>query len=632
MAQLAVRTRLLEYGLLPLAALLPDLRRIAHVMEIFRKLNAESVQQESNFFVDIYHAAYSVGLNIPQMKALVDVLDSVATTQVIRTGLQPGADTRFVDVHAVLLFLVSQLFERHTKGMDDMVSRQTNEVWPMSGGPHGMPSPTRAPGSPGSAGIAAAAAQSAPGFHSQLGHVAKGFSDFVLKHAADLVRLCSDRGHLEDPATIRPGEFDRLGLLLTQAGTGDPNTPPPKPPRLSTLCPLFKDGKPCAAPDLVAWLRGHVSPPSIGAAGIALGDNASAQEIVGLHRATVVRGEDACPSGSLRILGCHDSVIYALCPVQYCSLQGCTDCTVVVGAVGRMIRLERCERLRLIVACKRVTASTCHDCTLFLGTNRPPYMLGDNRFVQVAPYCTRYERLQAHLDMVRVSSLVNLWDQPVSLARNGGKTLSGRGLSDTGMPESPKAPRSPMRRAGSDFAASSPTAGASVGSAAALLPPDHLMPFVIPFQGAGGKIAGGAPLMHRGGSGREEYGLGGGMKVSDNVQGGVFPLPSEYAQALERKLMAVSQLRGAVKGADLPDPRKNELQAVVQLAFKDWLVSSGNMRQVQDIAKLEKDAGGGGSSSREKSKQGGGAGDGGEGGGAAVEGVAEKLRDTGLGS
>lgn len=62
---------------------------------------------------------------------------------------------------------------------------------------------------------------------------------------------------------------------------------------------------------------------------------------------------------------------------------------------------------------RSVTVSSCHNCTLFLGTNRPPYLLGDTRGIQVAPYCTRYERLHAHMDAVRVASLVNLWDQPL---------------------------------------------------------------------------------------------------------------------------------------------------------------------------------------------------------------------------
>jgi len=105
--------------------------------------------------------------------------------------------------------------------------------------------------------------------------------------------------------------------------------------------------------------------------------------VQGVCKSTVAKGEDDFPDGVLRITDCHDSVIYALAPLQYASITCCSDCTVVVGAVGRMLRVERCERLQLIAGCVRICISSCHDCVFYLGVNRPPLMLGDNRFVQV---------------------------------------------------------------------------------------------------------------------------------------------------------------------------------------------------------------------------------------------------------
>ena len=106
-------------------------------------------------------------------------------------------------------------------------------------------------------------------------------------------------------------------------------------------------------------------------------------DVQGVCKSTVAKGEDDFPDGVLRITDCHDSVIYALAPLQYASITCCSDCTVVVGAVGRMLRVERCERLQLIAGCVRICISSCHDCVFYLGVNRAPLMLGDNRFVQV---------------------------------------------------------------------------------------------------------------------------------------------------------------------------------------------------------------------------------------------------------
>ena len=41
--------------------------------------------------------------------------------------------------------------------------------------------------------------------------------------------------------------------------------------------------------------------------------------------------------------------------------------------------------------------------------------------------------------------------------------------------------------------------------------------------------------------------------------------------------------------AVLDDARKRELQAVIQAHFKEWLNASGNMRQVYDLARMERE-------------------------------------------
>lgn len=70
---------------------------------------------------------------------------------------------------------------------------------------------------------------------------------------------------------------------------------------------------------------------------------------------------------------------------------------------------------------------------------------------------------------------------------------------------------------------------------------------------------------------------------------GPFRLPPAYEEAKEHKVAAVADLRSAVKQAVLDDARKRELQAVIQAHFKEWLTQSGNMRQVYDLARMERE-------------------------------------------
>ena len=69
--------------------------------------------------------------------------------------------------------------------------------------------------------------------------------------------------------------------------------------------------------------------------------------VSGVQKGTVVRGERDCPTGVLHLTDCHDSVVYLLAPLKYAYLSGCSDCIVVLGAVGRLTRLERCDKVQV---------------------------------------------------------------------------------------------------------------------------------------------------------------------------------------------------------------------------------------------------------------------------------------------
>lgn len=95
--------------------------------------------------------------------------------------------------------------------------------------------------------------------------------------------------------------------------------------------------------------------------------------------------------------------------------------------------------------------------------------------LQLAPYCTQYERLAAHLEAAGVNTEPNLWDQSVSLAREH-KHL---------------APDSPRIGSGGDSSA----APMGPRHAVQLLPAAKLLPFMVPFRGGPGALCGGAAML-----------------------------------------------------------------------------------------------------------------------------------------
>ena len=60
-------------------------------------------------------------------------------------------------------------------------------------------------------------------------------------------------------------------------------------------------------------------------------------------KSTVVRGEDDFPIGVLRVTDCHDTVVYALAPLQYVKIAACSDCQVLPA----LLRISTSQRIAL---------------------------------------------------------------------------------------------------------------------------------------------------------------------------------------------------------------------------------------------------------------------------------------------
>ncbi|KAG8094816.1 hypothetical protein GUJ93_ZPchr0012g21077 [Zizania palustris] len=124
--------------------------------------------------------------------------------------------------------------------------------------------------------------------------------------------------------------------------------------------------------------------------------------VEGFSKTSVVKQASDIKGHSIKVLNCHDSVIYILAPVKYATVYGCSDTTIVLGAVGKVVKVEHCERVQIIVAAKRICVANCRECIFYLGVNHQPLIVGDNHKLQVAPFNTYYPQLGEHLVQVGV--------------------------------------------------------------------------------------------------------------------------------------------------------------------------------------------------------------------------------------
>jgi len=212
--------------------------------------------------------------------------------------------------------------------------------------------------------------------------------------------------------------------------------------------------------------------------------------------------------------------------VKYATVYGCSDATVVLGAVGKVVKVEHCERVHIIAAAKRICIANCRECIFYLGVNHQPLILGDNHKLQVAPFNTCYPQLQDHLMQVGVDPSVNKWDQPFVL-----------GVIDPHDSLSHPAGVSDVK-----------------AESASCLDPDLFTNFLIPSWF---------------GDERQE-------PTSCNP----FPLPEIYGAFQSKKRSTLEDIQKTIRELQLDENRKREFATALHAQFKDWLYASGNIRQL----------------------------------------------------
>ncbi|KAI9177425.1 hypothetical protein LWI28_015076 [Acer negundo] len=378
---------------------------------------------------------------------------------------------------------------------------------------------------------------------------------YLQKHMGNILSLLSEptEGEGEESLVLSMEGFEHLGFLLQFGDKGSEGIP------LSQAAPFFANSDPdmpavpVPSAQVHEWiiqniasalehLTERVSAKENGPANpsdqdVAMADactnsikaltNARGPSFIeGISKSSYVKQASDLKGSSVKVINCHDSVIYILAPLRYATIYGCSDTTIVLGAVGKAVRVEHCERVHVITAAKRICIANCRECVFFLGVNQRPLIVGDNHKLQVAPYNTFYSQLEEHMAEVGIVATTNRWNELLAL-----------GVVD---------PHDSISHpAGvSDVQAESATH----------LDPDQFTNFLIP-NWFGGESPGST-------------------KVNP------FPLPDAYMTSQQRNQKNLGEIKQLLKEAPLEENRKRELSSALHVYFKDWLYASGNIRQL----------------------------------------------------
>jgi len=320
----------------------------------------------------------------------------------------------------------------------------------------------------------------------------------------------------------------------------------------------------------------------------------------------------------LLISDCSDVHIYLLQPFEQATISGCTGCTVVVGAVAGLLHVVDCEKTKITVAARRILISNSSEVQLYVFTPSPPLLVGDNRTCQIAPYNSYYDGLREDLLATGLAAAAllpesqspfhgsrsietegawpalqcasNKWKQPLELAKlEIPQVPLTAGSAPGGSPASPTGSASP----GADDKAVSggkPGTGndAACLHAPILLPASEFRVLFVPWESEASKQR---RLESKAEEGKENEESNDGPMASqycrllaEVIQLSPFRLPAEYERRAHLMADRMKNIQQAVQ-KNLTEEQREKFEEELNRGFREWLVSSGNLRQILDLVR-----------------------------------------------
>ncbi|XP_077211239.1 uncharacterized protein LOC143846632 isoform X1 [Tasmannia lanceolata] len=550
---LHIRREPFEYGLLPIPKLI-----FSDAITTLTPLKQKLLQTSSSSRIDSTGISETLQISIDNARLLLETLASILPSDSDPLS-DSDPDSVGANVYDLILFLYIQSYKRLLP-RTHKDSAAIADVWPSTSAFDGYLSALTP--------LQLVRSNTRRFMPSQADEEAHQLS-YIQKHLANILALLAEpvEGNEDESLVFTSERFEHLGFLiqfgekgsegnlLSQASpffaNSDPDMPAVPVPASqvhdwvvqnivaslehTTEKILAKENGSHSVSDLdvtmadasVSNLRGQSTSPLSGTSMHSNAAYSRSQTFVeGISKSSIVKQASDIKGCSVKVINCHDSVIYILAPLKYATVYGCSDATIVLGAIGKSVRVEHCERVQVITVAKRICIANCRECVFFLGVNQRPLILGDNHKLQVAPYNTFYSQLEEHLTQVGVDATINRWDEPLVLGMvDPHDSLSHpAGVSD------------------------------AQSESATCLDPDQFTDFLIPnwFGGESPQLTKQNP----------------------------FPLPEIYMASQKKKHLALNESKEALKDLQLEENRKRELASALHVYFKEWLYASGNIRQL----------------------------------------------------
>lgn len=289
--------------------------------------------------------------------------------------------------------------------------------------------------------------------------------------------------------------------------------------------------------------------------------NGYGNAIVFLHCSdqTICQQSSLLKASSLRFIKCNKSHFYMLSPLRSVSIEKCHNAIFVLGPTQKCVRITASSNITLIVPTRSVIIGSSNQVIAHVASPSRPLIIGESSSsfssqddqlpsVTLAPYHTYYDLLESHLAEIGlvISPQIDKWNNPMCVTH----------MSSRSRESSVNAPMPRMGGQSEWLEKEKPIYR--------ILPPSEFFTFVIPFQSPD----------HFFGDKREQ---------TSQIPWG---LPGDYATAVKEKQALVKQYKLAVRNSKMTKAKRKQFQSHVETRFKEWLATSGNKRQLDDLVEI----------------------------------------------
>jgi len=256
-----------------------------------------------------------------------------------------------------------------------------------------------------------------------------------------------------------------------------------------------------------------------------------------------------CQNKEIRIIACEDSYIYIDACVKYISIVNCLNTTVFVASVKKVCTIDKCENLTITVAANFLRVGNTIDSTINFYGSCNPVLYGDNRSIVIGPYNANYVELIERIKEAEIPIIyknIQSYDNPLVLNDAENTNINHK-----------------IQKI-EDFST--------------LILPDNFKPihpsliknFDPLIFGANEKQTSQEDLSYLNGT---------------NC---VLPIlcPNVYRDHIKMRYKNFSNVQNEMKQSNLSEEEQLMLHFAVQSYFKDWLVHTGSIKPILDMAKM----------------------------------------------